>query len=680
MDHFEELQALRRELEQANYEYYVQDAPTMSDYDYDHKLRRLEELEGEHPELITPDSPTQRVGGKALESFQQVVHQVPLESLQDVFDYDELRQFDQRVRAAVPGAEYDVEPKVDGLSVALEYENGLFVRGATRGDGQVGEDVTENLRTVRSIPLRIPDAPARLIVRGEVYMPKKVFHALNEERERRGEALFANPRNAAAGSLRQLDPRVAASRRLDIAVFNVQWAEGETFRTHVETLEYLKQKGFKVIPHYSCRGVEDAIGQVAAIGEGREDFPFDIDGAVIKVNDLAQRELLGSTAKFPRWAAAYKYPPEVKSSRVLDIVIQVGRTGVLTPRAVLEPVRLAGTTVTSATLHNQDFIAEKDVRIGDTVLVRKAGEIIPEVLSVELEKRPEGAEPYRFPQTCPVCGAPVERDEDGAHMRCTGAECPAQLLRNLTHFASRDAMDIDGCGPAVIQQLIDSGLISNAADLYSLHAADVAKLDRMGEKSAENLIRAIENSKANDLSRLLYGLGIRQVGEKAAKTLAAHFGSMDALMAATEEALTEIPDVGGITARCIADYFRGDQAKDLIRRLKEAGVNMESTAQPTGDLLAGLTFVLTGELESASRKEAGEKLEALGAKVSGSVSKKTGAVVAGEAAGSKLRKAQELGVPVLSEEQYRVLVDEVPGDKAEILALLGRGEAAKEAE
>ena len=680
MDHFEELQALRRELEQANYEYYVQDAPTMSDYDYDHKLRRLEGLEGEHPELITPDSPTQRVGGKALESFQQVVHQVPLESLQDVFDYDELRQFDQRVRGAAPDARYVVEPKVDGLSVALEYEDGVFVRGATRGDGQVGEDVTENLRTVRSIPLRIPDAPARLIVRGAVYMPKKVFHALNEERERRGEALFANPRNAAAGSLRQLDPRVAASRRLDIAVFNVQWAEGETFRTHVETLEYLKQKGFKVIPHYSCRGVEDAIGQVAAIGEGREDFPFDIDGAVIKVNDLSQRELLGSTAKFPRWAAAYKYPPEVKPSRVLDIVIQVGRTGVLTPRAVLEPVRLAGTTVTSATLHNQDFITEKDIRVGDTVLVQKAGEIIPEILSVDFDKRPEGTVPYTLPDACPVCGAPVVRDEDGAALRCTGAECPAQLLRNLTHFASRDAMDIDGCGPAVIQQLIDSGLISNAADLYSLHAADVAKLDRMGEKSAENLIRAIENSKANDLSRLLYGLGIRQVGEKAAKTLAAHFGSMDALVAATEEALTEIPDVGGITARCIADYFRGDQAKDLIRRLKEAGVNMESTAQPTGDLLAGLTFVLTGELESASRKEAGEKLEALGAKVSGSVSKKTGAVVAGEAAGSKLRKAQELGVPVLSEEQYRVLVDEVPGDKAEILALLGRDEAAKEAE
>ena len=656
MDHFEELQALRRELEQANYEYYVQDAPTMSDYDYDHKLRRLEELEGEHPELITPDSPTQRVGGKALESFQQVVHQVPLESLQDVFDYDELRQFDQRVRAAVPGAEYDVEPKVDGLSVALEYENGLFVRGATRGDGQVGEDVTENLRTVRSIPLRIPDAPARLIVRGEVYMPKKVFHALNEERERRGEALFANPRNAAAGSLRQLDPRVAASRRLDIAVFNVQWAEGETFRTHVETLEYLKQKGFKVIPHYSCRGVEDAIGQVAAIGEGREDFPFDIDGAVIKVNDLSQRELLGSTAKFPRWAAAYKYPPEVKPSRVLDIVIQVGRTGVLTPRAVLEPVRLAGTTVTSATLHNQDFIAEKDVRIGDTVLVRKAGEIIPEVLSVELEKRPEGAETYRFPQTCPVCGAPVERDEDGAHIRCTGAECPAQLLRNLAHFASRDAMDIEGLGPAVVAQLVENGLIVNVADLYDLHAQDVARLDRMGAKSAENLIRAIEKSKANDLSKLIYGLGIRQVGEKAAAVLARHFGTLDALTAAPTEELTEIPDVGEITAKCIVDYLNQPQAKDLIAQLKAAGVNMDSTVQKVDDRFAGMTFVLTGTLTRFDRKTAENEIVLRGGKASGSVSKKTTYVVAGEAAGSKLTKAQQLGVPVLTEDEFAELL------------------------
>ena len=657
MDHFEELQALRRELEQANYEYYVQDAPTMSDYDYDHKLRRLEELEGEHPELITPDSPTQRVGGKALESFQQVVHQVPLESLQDVFDYDELRQFDQRVRAAVPGAEYDVEPKVDGLSVALEYEDGLFVRGATRGDGQVGEDVTENLRTVRSIPLRIPDAPDRLIVRGEVYMPKKVFHALNEERERRGEALFANPRNAAAGSLRQLDPRVAASRRLDIAVFNVQWAEGETFRTHVETLEYLKQKGFKVIPHYSCRGVEDAIGQVAAIGEGREDFPFDIDGAVIKVNDLSQRELLGSTAKFPRWAAAYKYPPEVKPSRVLDIVIQVGRTGVLTPRAVLEPVRLAGTTVTSATLHNQDFIAEKDVRIGDTVLVRKAGEIIPEVLSVEMEKRPEGTGPYRFPQTCPVCGAPVEREEDGAHIRCTGAECPAQLLRNLAHFASRDAMDIDGLGIAVVENLVNAGLVKTPGDLYFLDAGKVAELDRMGKRSAQKLLEAIERSKSRDLSRLLFAFGIRQVGQKAGKVLAARFRTLEALQSATLEELTGVDDIGAVTAQSLLDWFASPQSQHLIARLREAGVNMEAEEQGSDQRFAGMTFVLTGSLERFTRDEASKMIEDRGGKAASSVSKKTSYVVAGAAAGSKLRKAQELGVPVLTEEEFLALMD-----------------------
>ena len=657
MDHLEELQALRRELEQANYEYYVQDAPAMSDYDYDHKLRRLEELEGEHPELITPDSPTQRVGGKALESFQQVIHQVPLESLQDVFDYDELRQFDQRVRAAVPGAEYDVEPKVDGLSVALEYENGLFVRGATRGDGQVGEDVTENLRTVRSIPLRIPDAPARLIVRGEVYMPKKVFHALNEERERRGEALFANPRNAAAGSLRQLDPRVAASRRLDIAVFNVQWAEGETFRTHVETLKYLKQKGFKVIPHYSCRGVEEAIGQVAAIGEGREDFPFDIDGAVIKVNDLVQRELLGSTAKFPRWAAAYKYPPEVKPSRVLDIVIQVGRTGVLTPRAVLEPVRLAGTTVTSATLHNQDFIAEKDVRIGDTVLVRKAGEIIPEVLSVEMEKRPEGAEPYRFPQSCPVCGAPVEREEDGAHIRCTGAECPAQLLRNLAHFASRDAMDIDGLGIAVVENLVSAGLVKTPGDLYFLDAGKVAELDRMGKRSAQKLLEAIERSKSQDLSRLLFAFGIRQVGQKAGKVLAARFRTLEALQSATLEELTGVDDIGAVTAQSLLDWFASPQSQHLIARLREAGVNMEAEEQGGDQRFADMTFVLTGSLERFTRDEASKMIEDRGGKAASSVSKKTSYVVAGAAAGSKLRKAQELGVPVLTEEEFLALMN-----------------------
>ena len=681
MDYREEMKQLRDFLNQQSYLYYVLDAPVIPDYEYDRLNRRLEELEAEHPEEITPDSPTQRVGDKILEGFETYEHPVPLESLQDVFNAEEVSEFLDRMREALgDGAAYSVEPKVDGLSVALEYRDGVFVRGATRGDGRVGEDVTENLKTIRAIPMQLPEKLPRLIVRGEVYMSRAVFAEINARRELEGKPLMANPRNAAAGSLRQLDPKICAERKLDIQVFNLQLAEGKTFQNHSETLDYMASQHFKVIPHKTLSDPAEIQAEIDRINEERMDYPFDIDGAVIKSDHLADRERLGSTAKFPKWAVAFKYPPEKKPSKVLDIVIQVGRTGVLTPKAVLEPVRLAGTTVTNATLHNQDFITEKDIRVGDTVLVQKAGEIIPEILSVDFDKRPEGTVPYTLPDACPVCGAPVVRDEDGAALRCTGAECPAQLLRNLTHFASRDAMDIDGCGPAVIQQLIDSGLISNAADLYSLHAADVAKLDRMGEKSAENLIRAIENSKANDLSRLLYGLGIRQVGEKAAKTIAAHFGSMDALMAATEEALTEIPDVGGITARCIADYFRGDQAKDLIRRLKETGVNMESTAQPTGDLLAGLTFVLTGELESASRKEAGEKLEALGAKVSGSVSKKTGAVVAGEAAGSKLRKAQELGVPVLSEEQYRVLVDEVPGDKAEILALLGRDEAAKEAE
>ena len=657
MDIQEEIQALRRELEQANYEYYVQDNPSMSDYDYDHKLRRLEELEGEHPEFITPDSPTQRVGGKPLESFQQVVHKVPLESLQDVFDYDELRQFDQRVKGVVPNAVYDVEPKVDGLSVALEYENGLFVRGATRGDGQVGEDVTENLRTVKSIPLRIPDAPSQLIVRGEVYMPKKVFHALNEERERRGEALFANPRNAAAGSLRQLDPKVAASRKLDIAVFNVQWAEGETFHTHLETLDYLKSKNFKVIPHCSAATIEEAISHVADIGENREEFPFDIDGAVIKVNDLSQRETLGSTAKFPRWAAAYKYPPEVKPSKVVDIVIQVGRTGVLTPKAVLEPVRLAGTTVTNATLHNQDFIAEKDVRIGDTVLVRKAGEIIPEILSVVGEKRPQGTVPYVFPTVCPVCGAPVERDEDGAHIRCTGAECPAQLLRNLAHFASRDAMDIEGLGIAVVENLVNAGLVKTPGDLYFLKAEDVEPLERMGKKSAQNLIAAIERSKEQDLSRLLYAFGIRQVGQKAGKILAARFHTLDAIQRAALEELTAVDDIGAITAQSVLDWFASPQSQHLIARLKEAGVNMTAAEQGSDQRFAGMTFVLTGSLEHFTRDQASALIEERGGKSASSVSKKTTYVVAGEAAGSKLRKAQELGIPVLTEEEFQNLLD-----------------------
>ena len=656
MDDLSEIQQLRRELIQAGHEYYVLDAPTMSDYDYDHKLRRLEELEARHPEAITPDSPTQRVGGEAVSSFAPVTHRVPLESLQDVFDFDEVRTFDKRVRETVQDAAYMTEPKVDGLSVALEYRDGLFVRGATRGDGQVGEDVTENLRTIKSIPLRIPDSVGGLIVRGEVYMPKKVFHALNEERERRGEALFANPRNAAAGSLRQQDPKVAAARHLDIAVFNVQWAESVQFKTHGETLDYLKTKGFKVIPHYSCQTIEQAVEHIREIGEGRDSFPFDIDGAVIKVDRLDQREKLGSTAKFPRWAAAYKYPPEVKPSRVLDIVVQVGRTGVLTPKAVLTPVRLAGTTVTNATLHNQDFISEKDIRIGDTVLVRKAGEIIPEVLSVVTEKRPPEAQPYIFPKTCPVCGAPVERDEDGAHVRCTGAECPAQLLRNLTHFASRDAMDIDGLGVAVVENLVGAGLIKTPGDLYFLKEEDVAGLERMGKKSAQNLLAAIERSKSNDLSRLIYAFGIRQVGQKAGKILAARFHTLEALENAGLEELTAVDDIGAITAQSILEWMASPQSKHLIQRLAQAGVNMTAAEQGSDQRFAGMTFVFTGALEKFTRDEAAAMVEDRGGKSASSVSKKTSYVVAGEAAGSKLRKAQELGVTVLTEDEFLALL------------------------
>lgn len=658
MDPVQEIAQLREELVQANYEYYVLDNPTMSDYDYDHKLRRLEELESAHPELITPDSPTQRVGGKAAEGFVEVVHQVPLESLQDVFSFEELSEFDQRVREGVERVSYDVEPKVDGLSVALEYENGIFVRGATRGDGRVGEDVTQNLRTINSIPLRLPEALPHLIVRGEVFMPKSVFHKLNEEREINGQPLFANPRNAAAGSLRQLDPKIAAARKLDILVFNIQTIEGKTFSTHTETLDYLKSQHFKVIPYSICDTIEDCTQQIRAIGDGREEYEFDIDGAVVKLNSLPDREILGSTAKFPRWASAYKYPPEQKPSKVLDIVVQVGRTGVLTPKAVVEPVRLAGTTVSNATLHNQDFITEKDVRIGDTVLVQKAGEIIPEIVSVLKEKRPQGTVPYHLPDRCPVCGAPVVRDEDGAALRCTGAECPAQLLRNIVHFASRDAMDIEGLGPANVENLVNAGLIKAPGDLYSLQAEDVAKLERMGKKSVENLISAIEKSKENDLSKLIFAFGIRQVGQRAAQVLSRQFGDLDSLMAASEEALTAVPDVGAITAQNLLTWFASPQSQHLIETLRQAGVNLKSRAEPVGEKLAGLTFVLTGELTGFTRKEAGEKIQALGGKVSGSVSKKTSYVVAGEAAGSKLRKAQELEIPILDETAFVAMLEE----------------------
>lgn len=658
MDAKEEIESLQTALNQAGYEYYVLDKPTMSDYDYDHQLRRLEELETAHPEYVTPTSPTQRVGGQAVEGFPEVRHRVPLESLQDVFSMEELAEFDQRVRETAGQVAYTVEPKVDGLSVALEYQDGVFLRGATRGDGQVGEDVTENLRTIKSIPLRLPENIPHLIVRGEVFMPRTVFAKLNEEREQNGEALFANPRNAAAGSLRQLDPKIAASRKLDIVLFNVQYIDGKEFSTHEETLAFLERMRFKVIPRKVCSNIEDVQKQVAAIGESKIQYSYDIDGAVVKVNSLSMRSELGSTAKFPRWAAAFKYPPEQKETEVLDIIVQVGRTGVLTPKATLSPVRLAGTTVTSASLHNQDYITEKDIRIGDIVLVQKAGEIIPEVVCVVKEKRLSDLAPYYLPAQCPVCGAPVVRDEDGAAIRCTGAECPAQLLRNLTHFASRDAMDIEGLGPAVVESLVNAGLMKAPGDLYHLKMDEVAKLDRMGQKSAENLVNAIEKSKGNDLSRLLFAFGIRQVGQKAAKVLAAHFGTLNALCAATVEELTEVNDIGEITAHSLVEWLHSPQAEHLIAELQAAGVNMSSSIQPIGNKLLGKTFVLTGTLKQFSRAEAGERIEVLGGKVSSSVSKKTSYVVAGEDAGSKLVKAQTLNIPILTETEFLELIQD----------------------
>lgn len=656
MDYRGEIKELREKLNENARLYYTLDASTMSDYEYDRLYRRLQELEAAHPEEITPDSPTQRVGDAVLNDFAEVRHPVPLESLEDVFDGDEVKGFLSKVLETLPRAEYSVEPKVDGLSVALEYRDGQFYQGATRGDGRVGEDVTGNLRTVRSIPKNLPEKLPRLIVRGEVYMARSVFDRINEELELEGKPLLANPRNAAAGSLRQKDPKVCAKRQLDIAVFNLQLVEGRSFATHSETLDYLREQGFPVIPHTVLRDPEEILEQIQKLGDNRMDFPYDIDGAVVKLNDLSDRSILGSTAKCPKWAVAYKYPPEQKESRVADIVVQVGRTGVLTPKAVLEPVRLAGTTVTNATLHNQDYITEKDIRIGDTVVVQKAGEIIPEIVSVVKEKRPEGTKPYHLPDKCPVCGAAVLRDPDGAAVRCTGAECPAQLLRNMIHFASRDAMDIDGVGPAVLQQLIESGLVSNPADLYDLRAEQLEGLDRMGKKSAQNAVDAIARSKENDLWRLIFALGIRQVGAKAAKILATHFGSMDGLRRATAEELTEIDDVGAVTADYITHWMQSDQAADLLARLQKAGVNMECHQELVDRRFAGMTFVLTGALTRFTREEAGEMIELRGGKVSSSVSKKTTYVVAGENAGSKLKKAGELGVSVLSEEEFLALI------------------------
>ena len=648
----EEIELLTKQLEEANHLYYVLDAPTMADYEYDRLLRRLEELEAAYPEYASPLSPTKRVGGEAISRFEKVEHAVPLESLQDVFSDEEVEEFDARLRETVPDAVYSVEPKVDGLSVALEYINGSFVRGATRGDGRVGEDVTENLKTIRSIPMHIENAPSRLIVRGEVFMARSVFERLNEMREQEGKPLFANPRNAAAGSLRQLDPTVAAERKLDILIFNLQLADGVSFETHGQTLDYLRERRFKVIPYTLCDTAKEALRQIQTIGQTRYDYPFDIDGAVVKLNSLNQRIVMGSTAKFPRWACAYKYPPEVKETVLENIIVQVGRTGVLTPKAVVSPVRLAGTTVTNATLHNQDFISEKDIRIGDTVRIRKAGEIIPEILEVVMEKRPEGTNPYRLPTTCPVCGAEVVRDEDGAAMRCTGAECPAQLTRNIAHFVSRNAMDIDGLGDAIVEQLIANGKITSPADIYYLELEDLKSLWKSGTKAAQKLLDAIEESKKNDVSRLIFALGIRQVGEKAAKLLAKAFGSLDGLMQAGETELMQVRDIGGITAESIVSWFASPQSQHMISRLRDAGVNFESTVRQEDDRFQTMTFVLTGALSLFTRDEATEKIEAFGGKVSGSVSKKTTYVVAGENAGSKLKKANEFGVPVLSEQDF----------------------------
>ena len=655
MDAREQIAALRETLRYHNEKYYNEDAPEISDYEYDMMQRELRALEAAHPEYADADSPTQRVGGSASGRFAKVTHAYPLESLQDVFSFDELSEFYTRVEDAVGKAEYVVEYKIDGLSVALEYVDGVFVRGATRGDGQVGEDVTANLRTVKDIPHKLENAPPHLIVRGEVYMKKSVFDALNAELELHEKPLLANPRNAAAGSLRQKDSKITKERRLSIFCFNIQNADELPITSHTDSLDYLKQLGFPVSPRYPVyTDPADVQREIEHMGETRGELDFDIDGAVVKVNSFAQRETLGSTAKFPRWAAAYKYPPEVKQTLLKDIVISVGRT----PNAVLEPVRLAGTTVSRATLHNRDFIRQLDVRVGDTVSVRKAGEIIPEIIGVEKDKRPADAQPYEMPKFCPVCGAPVYEDEEEAAIRCTGAACPAQLLRNLMHFASRDAMDIDGCGEGNLQKLIDAGLVESAADLYDLTVEQLLPLGKKVDTWANNLIRGIEASKTRDLSRLLFAFGIRHVGQKAGKILSDHFGSLDALLAAPVEEMTEIRDIGQTTAESIAAWRALDQSKALIEKLRAAGVNFTGEKTAKSDRLAGKTIVATGTLTLYSRKEINDLIESLGGKAAGSVSKKTSFVVAGENAGSKLQKAAELGIPVLTEEEFQQMIQQ----------------------
>ncbi len=644
------MEALRTTLNHYAYQYYVLDDPEVSDYRYDELLRELETLEAQHPEYITPDSPTQRVGGKLLEGFAQVRHEVPMESLQDVFSVEELFDFDERVRAAGVQPVYVVEYKIDGLSVSLEYENGLFVRGSTRGDGRVGEDITANLRTIRAVPLRLTRSIPYLEVRGEVYLPEKAFSQLNERRQQEGQPLFANPRNAAAGSLRQLDPSVTATRPLSIFVFNIQRMEGEQAAGHAASLELLRELGFRVIPDYrKFEGMQSCVERVAQIGEIRGKLPFEIDGAVIKLDDFAARERLGSTAKFPRWAVAYKYPPEVKSTRLLDIVVNVGRTGVLTPTAVLEPVQLSGSTVRAATVHNKDFIAQKDIRIGDVVRVRKAGEIIPEIVEVDFSKRDGSEREFSFPTVCPSCGEPVLDDGQEAAVRCTNPDCPAQLVRSIAHFCSRGAMDIEGMGEQSSEQFVTAGLIASIADLYDLSAPQIAALERKGEKSAAKLVAAIEQSKGRGLARLLYGFGIRHIGERSARQLAEAFGSMDRLRQATFEELTAVPDVGEEMAQSVLAFFSHRQTQSQLARLAAAGVDMTQEQTVKEAALLGKTFVLTGTLPTLTREQAKALIEQKGGKVTGSVSKKTSYVVVGEDAGSKLVRAQELQIPLLDE-------------------------------
>ncbi len=642
--------------------YYVDDDPEISDYEYDRLYAELLSLEEAHPEFFDPASPTQRVGGAPLEKFEKVTHTVRMDSLSDVFSYEELSAFLSRVGQMVDTPVWSVEPKIDGLSVSLRYENGVFVQGATRGDGEVGEDVTQNLRTVFSIPMKLSE-PLDLTVRGEVYMPRAVFERLNRRREAEGQPLLANPRNAAAGSLRQLDPKVTAERALDIFVFNFQegslYADGHAPASHTETLDRLAELGFHVLERRITASAEaDVLAHIQSIGDARDFLAYDIDGMVIKIDDLATRTLIGEGTKTPKWAVAYKFPPEQKQTKLEAITVAVGRTGVLTPTAVLAPVRLAGTTVTRATLHNLEFIREKDIRIGDIVTVQKAGDIIPAVLASHKELRGEDVCEFSMPDVCPSCGEPVFYDADeGAATRCTNSRCPAQLSRGIEHFASKNAMNIDGLGPQLVEALLSNGLIADAADLYSLDLDAVAAIDRMGEKSAKNLIDAIEASKSAGLERLIYALGIRNVGEVAGASLAAHFGTLEALQNATLDELCTIPDFGEITAGCVVNFFSHPQNVELCDRLRAAGLVTVSTAAPTDDFFAGLTFVLTGTLPTMTRDEAEERIRAAGGKTAGSVSKKTSFVVAGEAAGSKLTKAQSLGVPVIDEAKLLSMIE-----------------------